>query len=341
MIGAEELRIGHHPAETKLNADDLYRTHALLNVLWSSYQGMTTLLTLLAEAEGATGTSPTMAQCHRAVENLTGWRERWEAGDFWLAGPQASDGDVQLAEAMLNTHRGHLVWSLREVSSKSSRENLLRDRSALAFRLATACQEALSRDLFVQGLVAYGARVRAPEVVQRWQPHVGANRDLVARSQKLWEWFMRHDEVPSAFVSQLLDETLLLPLAFSHRILDLDFLRLEPTGAFGFKEAGIRDESSSMWTARGFSPYSAGQWYLAGIGPDEASRWVEAGVSDPYAASHFHWRGMSLDTARPWIRMGFGGRSAVAWHQASIPVAEAARWRQSGIHYPQQIPRGR
>jgi len=324
-----------------LNADALYRTHSLLNVLWSSYQGMTTLLSLLASAEGSTDMNPTMAQCRRAVENLTGWRERWEAGDFWLAGELASESDVQLAEAMLNTHRGHLVWALREVSSKSSRENLMRDRGALAFRLAAACQEATSRDLFVQGLVSYGARVRASEVVQRWQPHVGANRDLAVRSQKLWDWFMRHEEVPAAFVSQLLDESLLLPLSFSHRILDLDYLRLEPTGTFGFREAGIRDESAPMWTARGFAPYAAGQWYLAGIGPEEASRWVDAGISDPYAASHFHWRGMALDTARPWIKMGFGGRSAVSWHQASIPVAEAARWRQSGIHYPQQIPRGR
>ena len=324
-----------------MTADALYRTHALLNVLWSSYQGMTTLLTLLGSTDATGELNPTMAQCRRAVENLTAWRERWESGDFWLAGEQASEADVQLAEAMLNTHRGHLVWSLREVSSKSSRENLMRDRGALAFRLAAASQEAMSRDLFVQGLVSYGARVRAPEVVQRWQPHVGANRDLVVRSQKLWDWFMRHDEIPAAFVSQLLDETLLLPLAFSHRILDLDYLRLEPSEAFGFKEAGIRDEAVTAWTARGFAPYSAGQWYLAGIGPEEAARWLEAGVHDPYAASHFHWRGMSLDTARPWIRTGFGGRSAVSWHQASIPVAEAARWRQSGVHYPQQIPRGR
>jgi len=324
-----------------LNAYAIYRTHALLNALWSSYQGMTTLLTLLGTTDSTGELNPTMAQCRRAVETLTDWRERWEAGDFWLTGLRANMAELQLAEAMLNTHRGHLVWCLREVSSNSSRENLMRGRRALAFRLAAACQEATSRDLFVQGLVSYGARVRAPEVVQRWQPHVGANRDLVARSQKLWDWFVRHDEIPAAFVSQLLDETLLLPLAFSHRILDLDFLRLEPTEAFGFKEAGIRDEAGAAWTVRGFAPYPAGQWYLAGIGPEEAARWLEAGISDPYAAGHFHWRGMSLDAARPWIKMGFGGRSAVAWHQASIPVAEAARWRQSGVHYPQQIPRGR
>ena len=156
-----------------MNAYAIYRTHALLNALWSSYQGMTTLLTLLGTTDSTGELNPTMAQCRRAVETLTDWRERWESGDFWLAGEQASEADVQLAEAMLNTHRGHLVWSLREVSSKSSRENLMRDRGALAFRLAAASQEAMSRDLFVQGLVSYGARVRAPEVVQRWQPHEG------------------------------------------------------------------------------------------------------------------------------------------------------------------------
>ena len=94
---------------------------------------MTTLLTLLGTTDSTGELNPTMAQCRRAVETLTDWRERWEAGDFWLAGEQASEADVQLAEAMLNTHRGHLVWSLREVSSKSSRENLMRDRGALAF----------------------------------------------------------------------------------------------------------------------------------------------------------------------------------------------------------------
>ena len=84
-----------------MTADALYRTHALLNVLWSSYQGMTTLLTLLGSADATGELNPTMAQCRRAVENLTAWRERWESGELWLAGEQASAADVQLAEAML------------------------------------------------------------------------------------------------------------------------------------------------------------------------------------------------------------------------------------------------
>jgi hypothetical protein len=238
---------------------------------------------------------------------------------------------------LLATHRGHLVWSLREVASKATLEALVRDPAASRLRIAAFCQEAYSREHFIQGLIAYGEVTRSPEIVSRWRSQMASAQEQVARANLLIEWLPGAGPMTPESAGPLLDETLLLPLTFSLRILDVDRLSGALRGRFGYAEAGIEESQAGGWQQLGLDPYSAGQWSLTGIGPRDCQRWLAAGVIDPYVAAHFYWRGLDFDRAQLWLQASYTGRAAAAWMRAGGTVQDALHWRGQGVEHPDQL----
>lgn len=321
-------------------ADDLFLSHAFLNALTASYQGLYVYLSTLEQLTPSAENRNAMAKTAGTLEMFNGWWDEFKAHKPLVrhSGRPPLSGDAGSAWRLLGSARQRIASLVDQLAATTNLEHLMSSRRAVYIRAAADSEAAYSRQHFIQGLITYGQVMKQMDVADRWLQHTLSSQQgvkeadaLVAMVQQLNGQFVPHT------IADVLDRTLVLHVIFAQRLVDIARIFTLCSNDLRYTEVGILSREAKHWADRGIAPYMAGQWLATGIGAEGAVAWVASGIADPLAAANFKLRGFDAAAARQWWENGFPGRFAAAWREAGCGVEEAAAWKKRGIGHPSMV----
>ncbi len=309
---------------------DLNLTHAFINTLSASYQGMYVYENVFGVLSQASDREEKMKNTANVLDKISEWWamfQRHEPLMRYRFHQEGVEGEASKACRLLEVAQKRLDGLMQELLASSSVESILRDGVRRALRVANSCEAAYARQHFVQGLIAYGEILDREEVADRWRQHLLYCRRETAEANALFERFQRMEgEIDEAAAAGLLDLTLTDPVAVGRRAVDVRSVFGLLRNRFDYADAGIPEAEAVPWKRGGFAPADAAGWRLAGMGPEESQAWIDAGIPDPLGAATYAWRGIEQAVASKWYEQGYNGRVA-------------AGWIRQGISEPDRIPR--
>ncbi len=320
--------------------DDLKVSHAFINRLSASFQGVHAFETVFGQLSRSEHQQDNLAKTGLALEAIAGWWREFEQQKPLFS---CDDRPVLTAEGskawrLLDVVAHRLRALVGELSPHTSVESLLDDPVALQIRVASLCEAAYVERHLIEGEIArhevFGQENREPSLQRQLIEACGR----VRRAESCFAIVEDlGDDIDAPTATEILDRTLLLPAEFGRAVVDVARTFSLYTGAFDYADAGIPDGDEELWTAHGFQPHAAGQWFLAGIPPERALRWISVGACDPLIAGDYLWRGFSPEDARPWLLRFMDGLAAAAWRDAGCDSEVAGHWIAEGFFDPARI----
>ncbi|MBU1699919.1 MAG: hypothetical protein KJ970_08655 [Candidatus Eisenbacteria bacterium] len=308
--------------------DDMNITHAFLNALCANYQGEYVFNNVLGQLTQSPECDERLAKTAKILDMINEWWDQFRNYDpiIHFAESPGRSGDAALAWELLSSAMKRQSMLIETLLKNMDVESLMQDLDACHLRVAAHCDASYGREHYVNGLITYGEVMNRPEVCDRWRQKILSCRNEISQSTGLFEAVRQMGTtMQEGTIAELQDQTLMLPVVFGQRCVDIRQLFGMYTGHFNFMDAGIPPDDVQYWSEAGFEPYQAGQWFAAGMTVGESIDWIQAGVPDPLGAAGFKWRGIDREIASPWYRSGYGGRIARAW-------------RARGVEFPEQFP---
>jgi hypothetical protein len=309
---------------------DLNLSHAFINTLSSSYQGMYVYENVFGILTQSPERERKMADTAQVLDKVNEWWRLFKRHEPLVrhgCRDEGMTGDGARAWRLLEVSQRRIESLAEQMLSTTSVEALLEDPEARCKRVAAFCDSAYARHHFVYGLVAYGEILGREQVADRWRQHLPSTLRETGRGTELFGKFRElGEQVDEDSAEHLLDVTLVLPVILIRQAVDIRGVFGLLRDRFDYLDAGIPSDQVERWQALGFTPGDAGHWRATGLSPEESLEWIKAGVPDPTTAATFAWRNIAMDVAAKWHQAGCNGRAA-------------AFYLARGITDPDRIPR--
>lgn len=290
-------------------------SHAFINILSASYQGMHAFFNGMGQLSGTDEWAEDLQSVRGALDVIRSW---W--GDFkehkalWQESDRQAPSDAfRHAWGLLEAARSHHRWTLEQLARSSSIEALMSDANAVWIRGAASCGAAYGRQHYIQGLINYGEVMDNEQVADRWRQHLLPAQAELNRAHEDLELARRLAQEPAEpTAARLLDGTMTLPAIYGQRVIDIAEVFSYHTGQLTYEDVEVDAEDVDAWKAAGFEPPEAGRWYIVGMLPEDAAVWIKAGVPHPVVAFDFLVRGFSPEEAAVHFAKGVSASDAQA-----------------------------